>query len=325
MLWGVVLLLDVLERRAGWRGALGAGALFGAAATMRTEALVYLAVAAGLACLVIAGARAALGRPIGIGVAALARRRRCCSWPTGCSSSATIGTDVRGTRAVGTASAAGAVGERTRRAKRSPRRWARVLGSDIVGRDRRRRRRGQRASPSARGASPAPIGAAPCSAPCCSPSARSCTSCASCRARVRARACSSRHRSRPSGCARVAQPPLRLPAAIACRCAADGVVRAVLGRCGSAVGRAVHPHVGHAAGDRRCVALAGDAPARARGVVVLAAVITACRGRVAVGAIEHGRRRHGDDRRPSRSDADLRARPTCCARRARSTTPTASG
>ncbi|HEX9504482.1 MAG TPA: hypothetical protein VGA62_00600, partial [Acidimicrobiia bacterium] len=50
MLWGVVFMLDVAEDRAGWRGALAAGALFGAAATMRTEALVYLAVAAALTC-----------------------------------------------------------------------------------------------------------------------------------------------------------------------------------------------------------------------------------------------------------------------------------
>ena len=44
MLGGVVLLLDVADRRAGWRGALLGGALFGVAATMRTEALVYAAV-----------------------------------------------------------------------------------------------------------------------------------------------------------------------------------------------------------------------------------------------------------------------------------------
>jgi hypothetical protein len=41
MVWGVVWLLDVADRRTGWRGALAGGALFGLAATMRTEALVY--------------------------------------------------------------------------------------------------------------------------------------------------------------------------------------------------------------------------------------------------------------------------------------------
>jgi len=45
--WAVVFVLDVADRRAGWRGALGAGALFGVAATMRTEALVYALVAIG--------------------------------------------------------------------------------------------------------------------------------------------------------------------------------------------------------------------------------------------------------------------------------------
>jgi hypothetical protein len=43
MVWGVVLLLDVADGRRGWVAALGGGALFGAAATMRTEALVYAA------------------------------------------------------------------------------------------------------------------------------------------------------------------------------------------------------------------------------------------------------------------------------------------
>ncbi|MCZ7531189.1 MAG: hypothetical protein M5U31_13155 [Acidimicrobiia bacterium] len=42
--WAVVLLLDVLHGKAGWRTACGAGALIGLAATMRTEALLYGAV-----------------------------------------------------------------------------------------------------------------------------------------------------------------------------------------------------------------------------------------------------------------------------------------
>ncbi len=49
--WGVVLLLDVVEDRRGWPAFLGAGALFGLAATVRTEALVYGFVAVAGACL----------------------------------------------------------------------------------------------------------------------------------------------------------------------------------------------------------------------------------------------------------------------------------
>jgi hypothetical protein len=50
VLWGIVFVIDVIERRAGWRGALAAGALFGLAATMRTEALVYALVATAVMC-----------------------------------------------------------------------------------------------------------------------------------------------------------------------------------------------------------------------------------------------------------------------------------
>jgi hypothetical protein len=53
MAWGSVFLLDVAGGRAGWRGALAGGLLFGAAATMRTEALVPLAVAAAIACIAV--------------------------------------------------------------------------------------------------------------------------------------------------------------------------------------------------------------------------------------------------------------------------------
>jgi hypothetical protein len=44
MAWAVFLAVDLARGRAGWRAALGVGLLFGAAATMRTEALVYGAV-----------------------------------------------------------------------------------------------------------------------------------------------------------------------------------------------------------------------------------------------------------------------------------------
>ncbi len=52
MLWGVVWLLRLLDDDHGLRAALIAGALFGGAATMRTEALVYLVACGGIASLV---------------------------------------------------------------------------------------------------------------------------------------------------------------------------------------------------------------------------------------------------------------------------------
>ena len=52
MLWGVVWLLRVLDDDHGLGAALVAGVLFGGAATMRTEALVYLVVCGGITCLV---------------------------------------------------------------------------------------------------------------------------------------------------------------------------------------------------------------------------------------------------------------------------------
>ena len=53
VLWGVVLLYDVVDGRAGWWAALGSGACFGAAFTMRTESLVYAAAAVGVAGIVV--------------------------------------------------------------------------------------------------------------------------------------------------------------------------------------------------------------------------------------------------------------------------------
>jgi hypothetical protein len=53
VLWAIVFTFDVIHDRAGWRGALASGALFGAAATIRTEALVYAAVAGAVAATVL--------------------------------------------------------------------------------------------------------------------------------------------------------------------------------------------------------------------------------------------------------------------------------
>jgi hypothetical protein len=120
MLWAVVCLLDVLDRRpgrtGGWFGALVAGFLFGAAATMRTESLVYLVVATGLTCAVMLWRERRLVRPLVTGAlalvgafAALAANRLL--------EQALLGTDLRGSRAAGTVSSAGAsLGLRVREA-----------------------------------------------------------------------------------------------------------------------------------------------------------------------------------------------------------------
>jgi hypothetical protein len=70
MVWGVVLLFDVAEGRRAVGAALAGGALFGAAATMRTEALVYAAAA--FAVLGIAAWRRRGRPPVAVGAAAVA-------------------------------------------------------------------------------------------------------------------------------------------------------------------------------------------------------------------------------------------------------------
>jgi hypothetical protein len=70
MLWGVVLLVDVVGREAGPRTAIAAGALFGVAATMRTEALVYAAVAVGVTTVAMWLRDRALAPVARVGVAA---------------------------------------------------------------------------------------------------------------------------------------------------------------------------------------------------------------------------------------------------------------
>ncbi len=75
LLWAAVLALDVVERRAGWRGALAVGLLVGAAATMRTEALVYGLVFGAAAAWVLVRRRtsiAELARLAGAAVAGIA-------------------------------------------------------------------------------------------------------------------------------------------------------------------------------------------------------------------------------------------------------------
>jgi hypothetical protein len=101
--WGVVVLIDAVEA-ADWRRGLLAGGLFGLAATMRTEALVYGGVATAVACLllvrrtlrgaVLLGATAALGLVILLAANNGLER-------------AAIGTTLRSERVSGTASAGG--------------------------------------------------------------------------------------------------------------------------------------------------------------------------------------------------------------------------
>ena len=106
MMWGVVLILDVAEERVGWPGALGAGAAFGVAATMRTEALVYLAVAAAVGCLALAVRRRELRRALGSGVAILAGAAAVLI-ANDALERQVLGTTLRASRAANTADAVG--------------------------------------------------------------------------------------------------------------------------------------------------------------------------------------------------------------------------
>jgi len=84
MLWGVVWLLRVLDDERALLTGVIAGALFGAAVTMRNEALVYLAVCGGITCVVFLHRTRAWLRTIGLGLTVLvgAAVR---SWPMPCS------------------------------------------------------------------------------------------------------------------------------------------------------------------------------------------------------------------------------------------------
>ena len=105
MAWALVVLLDVVERRRGPGWAVLAGALFGGAATLRTEALVYAFAGVAVACLVLwlakrrlatavlAGALATVGLAVPLAANAALEE-------------ATVGRAIRTDRATGTASAA---------------------------------------------------------------------------------------------------------------------------------------------------------------------------------------------------------------------------
>ena len=114
MLWAIVRLLDVLDRRGAdtrdwrgrWPGALAAGLCFGLAATMRTESLVYLVVGTGLTCLVMLWRERSLVRPVVTGVVAFVGA----GLMVGANrvlEQLLLGTDLRGSRVAGTAQGAG--------------------------------------------------------------------------------------------------------------------------------------------------------------------------------------------------------------------------
>ncbi|MSO79889.1 MAG: hypothetical protein EXQ79_09840 [Acidimicrobiia bacterium] len=118
MLSAVVLLVDMFEDRADWRTGLGAGALFGLAATMRTEALVYAVVIAALAAFTypsrrkLRSVRDAIGRgaPVAIGLGAVLLANQVLE-------RISLGDGLRAARAGGTAAkAAGDLGVRAREA-----------------------------------------------------------------------------------------------------------------------------------------------------------------------------------------------------------------
>jgi hypothetical protein len=103
--WAVVLLYDLVEDRAGWKAAAGAGLLVGAAATMRTEALIYGAVATAVTCLVVLLRRRTRLPPLVVGLAVVAGL----AVPLVANQAlerATIGSVLRADRAAGTVRAA---------------------------------------------------------------------------------------------------------------------------------------------------------------------------------------------------------------------------
>jgi hypothetical protein len=106
--WAVVVLLDVLDGRRPPATALVAGLLIGLAATMRTEALVDGAVATAAVCLVVLVRR----RPavaIGTGLLVSLGLAACLLANAGLER-ATVGAQLRSSRAVGTAQAGGQAG-----------------------------------------------------------------------------------------------------------------------------------------------------------------------------------------------------------------------
>jgi hypothetical protein len=116
MLWGVDWFLRAAGERGRVRDWVIGGALFGAAATMRTEALVYLAVCGGIACLLWLVRERNLLAVIGRGLAVLAGAGVMLA-ANEVLERLVLGTSLRGARASGTAAAAGtSLGDRAHEA-----------------------------------------------------------------------------------------------------------------------------------------------------------------------------------------------------------------
>ena len=110
--WGAIVLVDAAQRGATWKRGLLAGALFGAAASMRTEALAYAFVGTAVVCVLLVvrerGVRSALvvGASAAAGLAALVAANAALE-------TAVLGSTIRAARATGAAqSASGALGTR---------------------------------------------------------------------------------------------------------------------------------------------------------------------------------------------------------------------
>jgi hypothetical protein len=116
MLWGVDRFVRAMRERGRARDWLVGGALFGAAATMRTEALVYLAVCGGIAGLLWLARERDLPAAVVRGVAALAGAGAMLA-ANELLERLVLGTSLRGARASGTAAAAGgSLGDRAHEA-----------------------------------------------------------------------------------------------------------------------------------------------------------------------------------------------------------------
>lgn len=107
--WAAVVLHDVVERRPVWWRGLLAGALFGLAAAMRTEAFVYGFVLIGVTCLVVAlGRRRSLLGAVGVGLASVAGAAVAFGANLALET-AVLGEQIRSTRTGGAADAAGSL------------------------------------------------------------------------------------------------------------------------------------------------------------------------------------------------------------------------